>query len=111
MALAWMERLTASDEEMEAKRLSVQRAMQQNQQPNPPANAPRTRLSTMHSIRMYGRSLSVPGGSLKLEISHRVIIEIFVKSGKDSTRTLNLVIHRVRFKKDLQKSTLASNGG
>jgi hypothetical protein len=56
MALAWMERLTASDEEMEAKRLSVQRAMQKktNNQ-NPPANAPRTRLSTMHSKRTYGR--------------------------------------------------------
>jgi len=33
---------------------------------NPPANAPRTRLSTMHSIRTYGRWLSVPGGSLNL---------------------------------------------
>jgi hypothetical protein len=31
------------------------------------------------------------------------IIEISVKSGKDSTSTLSLVIHRVRFKKNLQK--------
>jgi hypothetical protein len=35
---------------------------------------------------------------LKLEISYnRVIIEISVKSRKDSISTLSLVIHRVRF--------------
>jgi hypothetical protein len=40
-----------------------------------------------------------------------LIIEISVKSGKDSTSTLSLLIHRVRSKKNLQKSTLAFNGG
>jgi hypothetical protein len=50
MALAWMDRLTTIDEEMEAKRLSVQRAMQQNQQPNPPANAPRIRHSLLCTV-------------------------------------------------------------
>jgi hypothetical protein len=40
---------------------------------------------------------------LKLEISHRILIEISVKSGKDSTRTLSLVIHRVRFKEQPAK--------
>jgi hypothetical protein len=39
------------------------------------------------------------------------IIEISVKSGKDSTSTLSLVIQRVRFLKNLQKSTLAFNRG
>jgi hypothetical protein len=39
------------------------------------------------------------------------IIEISVKSGKDSTRTLSLVIDRVRLNKNLQKSTLAFNWG
>jgi len=38
------------------------------------------------------------------------IIEISVKSGKDSTSTLSLVIHRVRFKRNLQKSTLGFKG-
>jgi hypothetical protein len=39
-------------------------------------------------------------------------IEISIKLGKDSTGTLSLVIHRVRFKKkNLQKSTLAFKGG
>jgi hypothetical protein len=38
-------------------------------------------------------------------------LEISVKSGKDSTSTLSLVIHRVRFKNNLQKSTLAFKGG
>ncbi len=37
-------------------------------------------------------------------------IRISVKSGKDSTSTLTLVIHRVRFVKSLQKSTLAFKG-
>jgi hypothetical protein len=36
------------------------------------------------------------------------LVEISVKSGKDSsTSTLSLVIHRVRLKENLQKSTLA----
>jgi hypothetical protein len=38
----------------------------------------------------------------------RVIRE---KEEKYSTKTLNLVIHRVRFKKNLQKSALAFKGG
>ncbi len=40
-----------------------------------------------------------------------LIREISVKSGKDSTSTLSLLIHRVRSKKNLQKSTFAFNGG
>jgi hypothetical protein len=39
------------------------------------------------------------------------IIEISAKSGKDGTSTLSLVISRVRFFKNLQKSTLAFKGG
>jgi hypothetical protein len=39
------------------------------------------------------------------------IIEISIKSGKDSTSTLSLVIHRVRLEKNLQKITLAFKGG
>jgi hypothetical protein len=39
------------------------------------------------------------------------LIEISVKSGKDSTSTLSLVIHRVRFFKNLQKCTLESKVG
>jgi hypothetical protein len=39
------------------------------------------------------------------------VLEISEKSGKDSTSTLSLVIHRVRFKKNLQKRALAFNGG
>jgi hypothetical protein len=38
------------------------------------------------------------------------IIEISVKSGKDNTSTLSLVIHRVRLKRNLQKSTLGFKG-
>jgi len=38
-------------------------------------------------------------------------LEISVKSGTDTTITLSLVIHRVRLKKNLQISTLASNEG
>jgi hypothetical protein len=38
-------------------------------------------------------------------------IKISVNSGKDSTSTLSLVIHRARLKKNLQKSTLAFKGG
>jgi hypothetical protein len=38
-------------------------------------------------------------------------IEISVKSGKDEVSTLSLVIHKVRFKKHMQKSTLALGGG
>jgi hypothetical protein len=38
-------------------------------------------------------------------------MEISVKSGKDRVSTPSLVIHRVRLKKNLQKSTLAFNGG
>jgi hypothetical protein len=38
--------------------------------------------------------------------------EASIKSGKDSTSTLSLVIiHRVRFRKNLQKSTLAFKEG
>jgi hypothetical protein len=33
------------------------------------------------------------------------LLQISEKSGKDSTSTLSLVIHRVRFKKNLQKHT------
>jgi len=33
-----------------------------------------------------------------------------VKSGKDSTSTLSLVIHRVRLKRNLQKSLLGFKG-
>jgi hypothetical protein len=39
------------------------------------------------------------------------VLEISVKSGKDSTCTLSLVIHRVRFEKNLQKSTLTFKWG
>jgi hypothetical protein len=38
-------------------------------------------------------------------------IDISAKSGKDSTSTLRLVIHRVRFKKYLQKTSLAFKRG
>ncbi len=38
-------------------------------------------------------------------------LKISVKSGKDSTSTVSLVIHRVRLQKNLQKSTLAFKGG
>jgi hypothetical protein len=38
-------------------------------------------------------------------------IDISIKLGKASTSTLSLVIHRVRFKKNLQKSTLAFKWG
>jgi len=38
-------------------------------------------------------------------------IELSVKEDKYSTRTLSLVIRRVRFKKNLPKSTLAFKGG
>jgi len=38
-------------------------------------------------------------------------LEISIKSGKDSNNTLSLVIHGVRFKRNLQKSTLALKGG
>ncbi len=38
-------------------------------------------------------------------------IEISVKSGKDNTNTLSLVIHRVRFKKALQKKHISIQGG
>jgi len=41
----------------------------------------------------------------------RVILGISVKSGKDSTSTLSFVIHRVGLKNNLQKSTLAIQGG
>ncbi len=41
-----------------------------------------------------------------LTISNR--LEISVKSGKDSTSTLSLVIHRVRFKKNLAKKKYIS---
>jgi hypothetical protein len=37
--------------------------------------------------------------------------DISVKTGKDRVSTPSLVIHRVRFKKYLQKSTLAFKGG
>jgi hypothetical protein len=40
-----------------------------------------------------------------------LLIEISVKSGKDRVSTPSLVIHRVRFKKNLQKSTLAFKRG
>jgi hypothetical protein len=33
-------------------------------------------------------------------------LEISVKSGKDSTSTMSLVIHRVRFNKNLQNTTI-----
>jgi hypothetical protein len=39
------------------------------------------------------------------------LLEISVKPGKDSTSTLSLVIHRMRFLKNLQKNTLAFKGG
>jgi hypothetical protein len=38
-------------------------------------------------------------------------IEVSVKSGKNRTSTLSLVIHRVRFEINLQKSKLALKGG
>jgi hypothetical protein len=38
-------------------------------------------------------------------------IEISIKSRKDTTSTLSLVMHRMRLKKILQKSTLAFKGG
>jgi hypothetical protein len=40
-----------------------------------------------------------------------VTLEISIKSGEDSNSTLSLVIHGVRFKRNLQKSTLALKGG
>jgi hypothetical protein len=39
------------------------------------------------------------------------VLEISVKSGKESTNTLSLVIHRLRFEKNLQKSTLTFKEG
>jgi hypothetical protein len=38
------------------------------------------------------------------------MIEISVKSGKDSTSTLSLVIHRVRFKKTAAKKYISIQG-
>jgi hypothetical protein len=38
------------------------------------------------------------------------MIEISVKSGKDSTSTLSLVIHRVRFKKTPAKKYISIQG-
>jgi hypothetical protein len=38
-------------------------------------------------------------------------LEIYGKSGKDSTSTLSLVIHRVRFQKNQQKKTLVFKRG
>jgi hypothetical protein len=38
-------------------------------------------------------------------------IELSEEEGKHSTRTLSLVIHKVRLKKNRQKSTLAFNRG
>ncbi len=38
-------------------------------------------------------------------------IQISVKSGKDSTNTLSLVIHRVRFRKTLQKNYISIQRG
>jgi ABC-type enterochelin transport system ATPase subunit len=47
-----------------------------------------------------------------LNINHvSCAIKLFVKSGKDNTKTLSFVIHRVRLKKHLQKSTLAFKKG
>jgi len=39
------------------------------------------------------------------------ILKLFVKLKKNNTKNLNLVIHRVRFLKNLQKNTIAFNGG
>jgi hypothetical protein len=39
------------------------------------------------------------------------VLEISVKSAKDSTCTLSLVINRVKFEKNLEKSTLTFKGG
>jgi hypothetical protein len=47
----------------------------------------------------------------RTSIKNSYIIEISVKQGKDSTRTLSLVINWVRFSKTLQISTLAFNNG
>jgi hypothetical protein len=49
-----------------------------------------------------------PDNVNKLHIFVTAIIELSVKEEKHSTRTLSLVIHRVRFKK--KQSTLAFNG-
>jgi hypothetical protein len=38
-------------------------------------------------------------------------IKISINSGKDSTSTLSLVIHRVRLKKSLQKKYVSIQGG
>jgi len=38
-------------------------------------------------------------------------LKFYVKLGKHNTKTLSLVQNRVRFKKDLQRSTLAFNRG
>ncbi len=48
---------------------------------------------------------------LKLLARTDDISEISVKSGKDSISALSLVTQRVRFKKTLQKSTIAFNRG
>jgi hypothetical protein len=39
------------------------------------------------------------------------VLGIFVKSTNYNTNTLSLVIHMVRFKRNLQKNTLALKGG
>ncbi len=49
--------------------------------------------------------------SIFLELFANFSIEISLKSGKDRASTPSLVIHRVRFKKNLQKSTLAFKVG
>ncbi len=39
------------------------------------------------------------------------IVEVFVKSKKDNTNTLSLVINRMRLKENLPKNTLTFKGG
>jgi len=58
-------------------------------------------LSTLSSDKGYDDYMTI--------IKNEGTLEISLNSEKDGTSTLCLVIHRVRFKKNLQKSTLPFN--
>jgi hypothetical protein len=60
----------------------------------------------IEALNRHGRIVSDRHGYPLVE----KIIAICVKSGKDRVSTPSLVIHRVRFKKNLQKSTFALRG-
>jgi hypothetical protein len=72
----------------------------------------RKSLNTQQNLRLfnfYHGTDVVGAGSLKVKTKY--ILEFSVKSRKDSTSTLSLVINKVRFKKTLQKSTLERKTG